>query len=103
MSWIVLFIAGFFEIGWAVGLKFLAGFEKPLVLFSTALSVFLSMALLSWAMKHIPMGTAYAVWTGIGILGTFFVGVLFFEENFSLLRVASVCFILLGLLGLKFA
>ncbi len=103
MSWIILLLAGFFEIAWAIGLKLLDGFEKPFLLIGTLAAVLLSMLLLSFAMKHIPLGTAYAIWTGIGILGTFLVGVLFFQENISMVKAMSVVLILLGVAGLKLA
>lgn len=103
MSWIILLVAGLFEVGWAVGFKLEAGPSKPLLLFLTVVSLVLSMALLSVSMRELPLGTAYAVWTGIGVLGTFLVGVLFFHESVGLMRMASVMLILVGLLGLKLA
>lgn len=101
MSWIILILAGLFEVGWAVGFKLEAGPSKPLLLFLTVVSLVLSMALLSYAMRELSLGTAYAVWTGIGVLGTFFLGIFFFQESAGLLRIASVTLILVGLLGLK--
>ena len=103
MAWVVLLAAGLFEVVWAVGLKFLNGFEKPGLLIFVVGAIVLSMALLSLAMKSIPMGTAYAIWTGIGILGTFILGVLFFEESMNWVKILSCVLILAGLIGLKLA
>lgn len=101
MSWVYLLAAGLSEVIWAVGLKFLNGFEKPGLLILVVGAIALSMALLSMAMKTIPLGTAYAIWTGIGVLGTFILGVLFFEESMSWVKILSCALILAGLIGLK--
>lgn len=101
MSWIILFFAGLFEVGWAVGLKYTEGFSKPLPTVLTALSMLVSLGLLGLAMKHLPLGTAYAVWTGVGAVGTVIAGIVLFGESMALLRLASVALIVCGLVGLK--
>lgn len=93
MSWIVLFLAGLFEIGWAIGLKFTEGFSRPIPTALTILAMLISVALLGLAMKQLPLGTAYAIWTGIGAVGTVIAGILLFGETLSLLRVGSVLLI----------
>ncbi|ONM75460.1 QacE family quaternary ammonium compound efflux SMR transporter [Pseudomonas aeruginosa] len=101
MSWIILFFAGLFEVGWAVGLKYTEGFSKPLPTVLTALAILVSLGLLGLAMKHLPLGTAYAVWTGVGAVGTVIAGIVLFGESMALLRLASVALIVCGLVGLK--
>ena len=101
MSWIILFFAGLFEVGWAVGLKYTEGFSKPLPTVLTALAMLVSLGLLRLAMKHLPLGTAYAVWTGVGAVGTVIAGIVLFGESMALLRLASVALIVCGLVGLK--
>lgn len=101
MAWIILFIAGLFEIGWAVGLKFTEGFTRPLPTVLTALSMVLSMGLLGWALKSLPVGTAYAVWTGIGAVGTAIVGIMVFKEPATAARLVCLGLIVAGILGLK--
>ncbi|ELO0958577.1 quaternary ammonium compound efflux SMR transporter SugE [Pseudomonas aeruginosa] len=101
MSWIILFFAGLFEVGWAVGLKYTEGFSKPLPTVLTALAMLVSLGLLGLAMKHLPLGTAYAVWTGVGAVGTVIAGIILFGESIALLRLASVALIVCGLVGLK--
>ena len=101
MSWIILFFAGLFEVGWAVGLKYTEGFSKPLPTVLTALAMLVSLGLLGMAMKHLPLGTAYAVWTGVGAVGTVIAGIVLFGESMALLRLASVALIVCGLVGLK--
>ncbi|MEW3496457.1 quaternary ammonium compound efflux SMR transporter SugE [Pseudomonas aeruginosa] len=101
MSWIILFFAGLFEVGWAVGLKYTEGFSKPLPTVLTALAMLVSLGLLGLAMKHLPLGTAYAVWTGVGAVGTAIAGIVLFGESMALLRLASVALIVCGLVGLK--
>jgi len=102
MAWIVLFVAGLFEIGWAVGLKFTDGFTRPLPTFLTAVALVASMALLGVAVRTLPLGTAYAVWTGIGAVGTVVLGILFFGEPATAARLACIGLIVAGILGLKF-
>lgn len=99
MSWIILFFAGLFEVGWAVGLKYTEGFSKPLPTVLTALAMLVSLGLLGLAMKHLPLGTAYAVWTGVGAVGTVIAGIVLFGESMALLRLASVALIVCGLVG----
>ncbi|WP_457862520.1 quaternary ammonium compound efflux SMR transporter SugE [Pseudomonas aeruginosa] len=101
MSWIILFFAGLFEVGWTVGLKYTEGFSKPLPTVLTALAMLVSLGLLGLAMKHLPLGTAYAVWTGVGAVGTVIAGIVLFGESMALLRLASVALIVCGLVGLK--
>ncbi len=101
MSWIILFFAGLFEVGWAVGLKYTEGFSKPVPTVLTALAMLVSLGLLGLAMKHLPLGTAYAVWTGVGAVGTVIAGIVLFGESMALLRLASVALIVCGLVGLK--
>ncbi|HCG0964087.1 TPA: quaternary ammonium compound efflux SMR transporter SugE [Pseudomonas aeruginosa] len=101
MSWIILFFAGLFEVGWAVGLKYTEGFSKPLPTVLTALAMLVSLGLLGLAMKHLPLGTAYAVWTGVGAVGTVIAGIVLFGESMALLRLASVALIVCGLVDLK--
>lgn len=101
MSWLILFVAGLFEIVWAVGLRQVDGFSKPWVLAGTLLAIVLSMVLLAVAMKNVPLGTAYAVWTGIGAIGTFIVGIIWLGDSMTLARVASALCVLIGLIGLK--
>lgn len=101
MAWIILFIAGLFEVGWAVGLKFTEGFTKPVPIVLTAISLALSMGLLGWSVKTLPLGTAYAVWTGVGAVGTAIVGILLFKEPATAARLACLGLIVAGILGLK--
>ncbi|AZZ44869.1 MAG TPA: quaternary ammonium compound-resistance protein SugE [Pseudomonas sp.] len=101
MSWVILFFAGLFEIGWAVGLKFTEGFTRPLPTLLTVAAMAASLGLLGLAMKDLPLGTAYAVWTGVGAVGTVIAGIILFGESMSLFRLGSVLLICTGLLGLK--
>lgn len=101
MSWIILFIAGLLEIGWAIGLKYTHGFTKPLPTTLTILSMVASVALLGLAMKTLPVGTAYAVWTGIGTVGTVLLGLWLFNEPATIARLACLAMIVSGIAGLK--
>ncbi|WP_296265034.1 quaternary ammonium compound efflux SMR transporter SugE [Pseudomonas sp. UBA6562] len=101
MSWIILFCAGLFEIGWAVGLKYTDGFTRPLPTALTIGAMAVSIGLLGMAVKELPLGTAYAVWTGVGAVGTVIAGIILFGEAVTLMRVASVALIVAGLVGLK--
>jgi quaternary ammonium compound-resistance protein SugE len=103
MSWIILFFAGLFEVGWAVGLKYTDGFTRPLPTVLTVSAMLVSLTLLGLAMKELPLGTAYAIWTGIGAVGTVIAGIVLFGESMTLIRLASVTLIVCGLLGLKFS
>ena len=101
MSWIILFIAGLLEVVWAIGLKYTHGFTRltPSVITVTAMIV--SIVLLSWAMRSLPVGTAYAVWTGIGAVGAAITGILLLGESASLARIASLALIVAGIVWLK--
>lgn len=101
MSWFILFLAGVFEIGWAVSLKLTDGLARPWILVGTVVALVLSTALLSVAIRGVPLGTAYAVWTGIGAAGTFIVAVILFNEPVNVIKVCSILCILIGLVGLK--
>jgi quaternary ammonium compound-resistance protein SugE len=101
MQWFVLILAGLLEIGWAVGLKYTAGFTRLWPSVFTVAAIFASLGLLGIAMKSLPVGTAYAVWMGIGAAGTVVLGIFLFDEPASALRLASVALILLGVAGLK--
>ena len=101
MSWIILFLAGLFEVGWAIGLKYTEGFTRPLPTALTVCAMLVSLALLGLAMKELPLGTAYAIWTGVGAVGTVIAGIILFGESMALLRLISVALIVCGLIGLK--
>ncbi|WP_066346184.1 quaternary ammonium compound efflux SMR transporter SugE [Aliarcobacter cryaerophilus] len=102
MSWTILFLAGIFEIFWAVGLKYSDGFTKLIPTIFTIVTMIISFYLLSLALKNLPIGTAYAVWVGIGTVGTVIAGIMLFGESMTLIRVISILFILIGIIGLKF-
>jgi quaternary ammonium compound-resistance protein SugE len=99
--WIILFIAGLCEIGWAVGLKYTDGFTRLWPTVGTVLSMVVSVVLLGWALKTLPLGTAYAVWTGIGILGTAVLGMVLFSESADPVRLGCIGLIVAGIVGLK--
>jgi quaternary ammonium compound-resistance protein SugE len=101
MAWIVLFVAGLFEIGWAVGLKYTEGFTRLWPTVGTGVSLVLSMGLLGWAVKTLPLGTAYAVWTGIGAVGTALFGIFVLKEPATAARLVCLSLIVAGILGLK--
>lgn len=101
MAWILLFLAGLCEVGWAVGLKYTDGFSKPLPTVLTLLSMLVSIWLLGIALKTIPLSVAYAVWVGIGVMGTVVFGVLWLDEPIFLAKVLSLLFIAAGIVGLK--
>ena len=103
MTWVILFVAGLFEIGWAVGLKYTEGFTRlgPTVL--TVLSMVASMGLLGLSLRTLPLGTAYAVWTGIGTVGTALLGILLFREPATAMRLVCIALIVSGIVGLKLA
>ncbi|MBV2132802.1 quaternary ammonium compound efflux SMR transporter SugE [Pseudomonas sp. MAP12] len=103
MPWLILLFAGLLEVGWAVGLKYTDGFSRPLPTILTVAAMLASIALLGLAMKELPLGTAYAIWTGIGAVGTVLAGILLFGEALSPLRLCSVLLIVAGLVGLKLA
>ena len=101
MAWIYLAFAGLFEVGWAVGLKFTQGFTRLWPSLWTLASMGLSLGLLGLALKSLPLGTAYAVWTGIGTIGTVLVGILVLGEPATVARIACVGLIVAGIAGLK--
>lgn len=102
MAWIYLFIAGLFEIGWAIGLKYSEGFTRLGPSVATVVSMIVSVVLLGIALRSLPVGTAYAVWTGIGTAGTALLGILLFGEPATALRLMCIVLIVAGVLGLKF-
>lgn len=101
MSWFLLLLAGLFEVAWALGLKYSDGFSRPLPSALTLAALIISLTLLGMAMKHLPLGTAYALWSGIGAVGTVAAGIWLFGESLSPARLFSVLLILTGLVGLK--
>jgi quaternary ammonium compound-resistance protein SugE len=101
MAWIILFVAGLLEIGWAVGLKYTHGFTRPLPTVLTLICVVLSMGLLGLSVRTLPLGTAYAIWTGIGTVGTVFLGILLFGEQVTPARLLCIGLIVAGIIGLK--
>ncbi len=101
MAWIYLVVAGLFEIGWAIGLKYTDGFTRPLPTALTVASMVISIGLLGLALKTLPVGTAYAIWTGIGTVGTVALGIILLGESASALRLACIGLIVAGILGLK--
>jgi quaternary ammonium compound-resistance protein SugE len=101
MAWLILLLAGLFEIGWAVGLKYTDGFTRLVPTLWTAASMAASLGLLGLALKSLPLGTAYAVWTGIGAIGTVLFGILLLGESASIARLACIGLILAGIVGLK--
>jgi quaternary ammonium compound-resistance protein SugE len=103
MSWLLLLFAGLFEIAWALGLKYSEGFTRLWPSLLTICALIASLTLLGLSLRQLPLGTAYAVWSGIGALGTVTLGVLLFGESVSLLRLVSVGLILIGITGLKLA
>lgn len=101
MAWTLLVVAGLFEIGWAIGLKYTEGFTRPLPTVLTVAAMAASVALLGLAMRQLPVGTAYAVWTGIGSVGTVILGIVLLGDSAAPLRLACVGAIVLGIVGLK--
>lgn len=101
MAWVVVLLAGVLEVGWAVGLKSIDVFARPWTAVSTVLCMIASIALLAVAMRTLPLGTAYAVWTGIGAVGTAVAGVVLFGESAALPRLACIGLIAIGTIGLK--
>lgn len=101
MAWVILVCAGILEIGWAVGLKYTEGFTKLWPTVATLAAMVLSMGLLGIAVRTLPIGTAYAVWTGIGTVGTVLLGILLLGESTSLARMFFVALIVTGIVGLK--
>ncbi len=103
MAWIILLIAGVLEVVWAIGLKYTHGFSRLVPSVITIAAMVISMLLLAHAMKTLPAGTAYAVWTGIGAVGAAILGIVLLGEPANLPRILSLCLIVIGILGLKFS
>lgn len=101
MSWMLLLLAGLFEVAWAIGLKYTQGFTRPLPTLLTLAAMAVSVLLLAQAVRHLPLGTAYAVWTGIGAVGTVLLGIVLFNEPASATRLLCVGLIIAGIMGLK--
>ncbi|MDF9744857.1 DMT family transporter [Natrinema salsiterrestre] len=102
MSWPLLFVAGLFEIAWAIGLAYSEGFSKPLPTVGTVIAMVVSLLLLGQAVEDIPIGTAYAVWTGIGAVGTAALGIVLFDEAVTTARLVFIGIIVVGIVGLHF-
>jgi len=102
-AWAVLIVGGFFEMGWAIGLKYTEGFTRLWPTVGTALAMVISVVLLGVAMKVLPVGSAYAVWVGVGAVGTVVLGIFLFGDAATLARLASVGLIVAGIIGLKLA
>jgi quaternary ammonium compound-resistance protein SugE len=103
MNWVILVLAGVFEVGWAIGLKYTVGFTRLWPSVGTVLAMIVSLWLLGVAMKDLPVGTAYSVWVGVGSIGTVILGIVLFGEPASAGRLISVALILAGIVGLKLA
>jgi len=101
MNWAILVVAGFFEVGWAIGLKYTVGFTRLWPSVCTVLAMIISLGLLGIAMKTLPVGTAYGVWVGVGAVGTVVLGIVLLGESASLPRMISVALIVAGIVGLK--
>jgi quaternary ammonium compound-resistance protein SugE len=101
MSWIILVVAGLFEIGWAIGLKYTEGFTRLWPTVGTVAAMAISVGLLGVAMRDLPVGTAYAVWTGIGAVGTVILGIVLMGDSANAARLVCVGLILAGIIGLK--
>ena len=103
MAWVILVIAGLFEVGWAVGLKYTEGFTKLWPTAWTALAMIISLWLLGIAMRSLPVGTAYSIWVGVGAVGTVILGIVLLGEPANTARLISVALIIAGIIGLKLA
>lgn len=101
MSWVYLLLAGLLEVAWAIGLKLSDGFTRPAISAATIACMIGSFALLALALRTLPIGNAYAVWTGIGTLGTVVIGIVWFGEQTSVMRLAFIGLIVIGIAGLK--
>jgi len=103
MAWMLLIVAGLLEVGWAIGLKYTDGFTRLWPSLGTAIAMIASMVLLGVAMRTLPVGTAYAIWVGVGAVGTAALGIVLFGEAATLARLASLGLIVAGIIGLKLA
>jgi quaternary ammonium compound-resistance protein SugE len=101
MPWFILIVAGAFEVGWAIGLKYTEGFTRPLPTLLTVLSMVVSLGLLGLALRDLPVGTAYAVWTGVGAVGTAALGIVLFGDPATVGRLGCIGLIVAGIAGLK--
>ena len=101
MAWLALFLAGLLEVGWAIGLKYTQGFSRFWPSLATVICMILSLGLLAHALKTLPIGTAYAVWTGIGTVGTALLGIALFSEPSEALRLGCILLIVIGIVGLR--
>jgi quaternary ammonium compound-resistance protein SugE len=101
MAWMILVLAGLFEVAWAIGLKYTDGFTRPWPTAATLVAMVISVVLLGVAMKTLPVGTAYAVWVGVGAVGTVILGIVLFAEPVSAGRLISLGLIVMGIIGLK--
>jgi quaternary ammonium compound-resistance protein SugE len=102
MAWLYLILAGILEVGWALGLKYTEGFTKLTPSIFTVAAMIGSFALLGQALRVLPIGTAYAIWTGIGAVGTAILGIVLFDEPRDLARILCILLIVVGIIGLKF-
>ncbi len=103
MNWLILLLAGLFEVVWAIGLKYTDGFSKPLASALTLAAMATSVILLAWALRTLPVGSAYAVWVGVGAVGTAIASTFLFAENMNPLKALSLGFVVIGIVGLKLA
>ena len=103
MAWVILVVAGLFEVGWAIGLKYTEGFTRLWPTLGTVLAMIISLWLLGVAMKSLPVGTAYSVWVGVGAVGTVALGIVLLGEPVNAARLVSVALIIAGIVGLKLA
>ena len=101
MNWLILVVAGLFEVGWAIGLKYTHGLTRLWPSIGTGASIVISMVLLGLALRSLPLGTAYAIWTGIGTVGTAICGIILFNEPAEAVRLACIGLIVAGIVGLK--
>ncbi len=101
MAWVILVLAGLFEIGWAVGLKYTEGFTRLWPTVGTVASMIVSLGLLGLALKSLPLGTAYAIWTGVGTVGTAVLGIVLLGESAAVMRLVCIGLIVAGIVGLK--